>query len=380
MPSVIGRVLLFAALLLGLVAPLAAQPKPTGEALAHWMAYAYTTRDPRPVGDLVQWFVEEKVLTTRPEMVAPATGFLSVFFRAHPDRVEGWIAPARAGDDMTRATLAWALWIAGRTDLARGLSLKSDVRLDGEPPDLATTRPTSPLEIDMQWGAFFADGDPTHVHNVIEALDPSERRGADRKADEAALRAAAWSLAANVAAHETVARAVEREIALRPPERRAILEKIVAEAKAHRRGFPDADGEFSAMLIIGDQSQAAEFAKPHGQAPKLSLIGRAKTDQKVFVKAVFTGPAVDGRQECRVVWDVTITDPTGKPWSGADLKNLEALKGRIANRFDVFDARGFPTLWFEASDAPGVYTIVAEIRDEIGGKKLTLTRTIEYVK
>lgn len=377
MPRLIGRLVLLAALFLGLAAPLAAQPKPTGEALAHWMAHAYVTKDARPVGDLVQWFVDEKVLTTRPTMVAPATAFLSEFFRAHPDRVEAWIAPAREADDMTRATVAWALWIAGRTDLARGLSPKSDVRLDGEPPNLAATRPTSPLEIDMQWGAFFANGDPSHVHNVIEALDPL---GGDRKADEATIRAAAWSLAGNVAAHEVVARAVEREIALRPPEKRALLEKVLAEAKAHRRPFPDADGEFSAMLIIGDQSQAAEFAKPHGQAPKLSLVGRAKKDQKVFVKALFTGPAVNERQDCRVVWDVTITDPTGKPWSGPDLKNLEALKGRIANRFDVFDARGFPTLWFEESDPLGVYTIVAEIRDEIGGKKLKLTRTIEYVK
>lgn len=381
MPSFLLRLLVALALLVGLVpAAVTADPRPTGEALSTWMNYAYVTRDEKPVADLVQWLGEEKVFQARPALVAPATAFLSEFFRAHPDRVEGWVAPVAAYDDMTRATIAWALWIAGRTDLARRVSPRSDVRLDGDPPRLATTRPTSPIEIDMQWGAFYASGSAVHVRNIVDALDPARPLTGDRRADDTAVAAAAWSLAANSTSHEIVARVIDEEIATRPPAVKAVLEKIRAEAKARRHPFPDADGDFSAMLVIGDQSQAAEFDKPRGEVPKLTLVTRAKKNQKVFVKAVFSGQALNDTQECRVVWDVTITDPKGKAWSGPDLKNLEALKSRVANRFDIFDARGFPTLWFEDTDPLGTYTIVAEIRDEIGGKKLTLTRTIDYVE
>ncbi len=381
MPSLLLRSILALALLIGLVpTAVAAEPRPSGEALSLWMNYAYVTHDEKPVADLVEWLGDEKVFQSRPALVAPATAFLSEFFRAHPDRVEGWIAPVAGYDDMTRATFAWALWIAGRSDLARRVSPQSDVRLEGEPPRLTATHPTSPLEIDMQWGAFYASGAPVHVRNIIDALDPARPLTGNRRADDTALAAAAWTLAANSTSHEIVARVIEEEIATRPPEVKAVLEKIRAEAKARRRPFPDADGDFSAMLVIGDQSQTAEFDKPRGEAPRLTLVTRAKKNQKVFVKAVFSGQAVNDAQECRVVWDVAITDPNGKAWSGPDLKNLEALKSRVANRFDVFDARGFPTLWFEDGDVHGPYKIVAEIRDEIGGRKLTLTRIVEYVE
>ena len=77
---------------------------------------------------------------------------------------------------------------------------------------------------------------------------------------------------------------------------------------------------------------------------------------------------------------MVVTDPSGKRWSGPELTNLEAIKGRVPTRWNVYDARGFPTLWFEASDPLGVYRIRAEIRDEIAGRKVVIDTTLEHVE
>ena len=380
--SSISRLALIAALLVGTMSPLCADPaRPrSGEALSEWMNYAYFWKDPEPIADLLAWMAEEKVMEKKPSFTAAAAAFFSEKFKADPDRVAGWIAPAKTWDETLRTTVAYGLWIAERPDLAATVAPRPMPDFAARPPKLAEVRPTNPVEVDVQWAAFTAGGNPVHIRNIVDVLDDNRVLTGKRSTDQLVRAAATWSLTSNAAGHERVVRILRAEAEARPAEIRAKIDKILADARAGDRPFPTTDGEFSAMLVVADAGSLVEFDKPSSGGVNLRRVDKVGRDHKVFVKAVFAGQQLGDDLESDVTWDVTITDPAGKPWSGADLKNLEGMKGRTPLRFRVFDSRGFPTLWFTEEDVPGVYRIAAEIRDRIGNRRIELTETIEYVK
>ena len=264
--------------LLAVTVAAVAGPARTPEALGDWAEHAYLDRDPAPVADLLAWLAEEKLVERRRDMAPRLAGLLAEFFRAHPEAVPVWIAPVATSGPTTRSTVALALWLAGRAELARTLS-PPGAKLPGAPPDLATERPRTAVEIDLRWGAFFASGRDDYVGRIVDALD----------GDGDLRRVAEDSLAANLTRHERIVHILRDEAARRPPEIRARIEALLDRAVPRHTPFPATDGEFSALLLVADQAALAEFSRPSSEAPTFTSVTRAKTDRKVFVKAIFTG-------------------------------------------------------------------------------------------
>lgn len=305
--------------------------------------------------------------------------FLAPIFAAHPDRVRDWVKPDRIDAD-TRAAVSRALWLAGRADLATVI-FGAAPKETGTPPDLRTTRPTTPDEIDRQWARFMATGDTIHVHNIVDMLDETIPLSDDRTAEKQARAAAAWSLGQNAVRHEKVLRALAAEASTRsgPVARR--LAEIAQAIGRSLQPLPLRDGEFSALVVVAEPAALAEALQAGTtgggpvRVPRAVRVGR---DRQVVVKALFMGQKLAEDLSSDVTWDLAVTDPAGKPWTGPDLVGLEGFKGRTPTRFRLFDSRGFATIWFDAKDIPGVYRIEATVRDRIGGRSISFSETIEY--
>lgn len=334
---------------------------------------AYLERDPERVGALIAAIGRERVVGYSLANIS----FLAEYFVAHPDRVEGWIAPVPRFDPAPRETIALALWLAGRSDLIPKIWTDRLTHAFGdERPRLATDPAGSPGELDMQWAAFFARGNPAYVRRIVDALVVDRLPRGAPVHDRMVRDGAEWSLRNAAREHEAVARILRAEAAARPDPVRTILESMLAQARAARRPFPTTDGEFAARLRLTEQAAPGSVADPP-DAPEPTAIGR---DRTVVVTALFTGQELSETLESRVTWDVRITDPQGRPWAEGERKPLEGLIARTTTRFRTFRAKDVRTIRFADRDPPGLYRITAELRDEIGGRKVTLDATIAHVE
>lgn len=352
---------------------------PTPGPITEWMAWYYLFPAPDRVGDFLAWLAAEKTLAKRPAAAVATGAFLAPIFAAHPDRVAAWVDPKIVTAE-AREAAAFGLWLAGRADLARDLYGDLPKAAAAPPPDLKTRRPATPLDVDTQWAAFMADGDAAHIRLIVDALDDQIPLDDDRTVEKKTRAAAAWSLSANVLLHERVARLLATEATTRRPPVAKALTTLLSDSRRAVKPFPVHDGDFSGLVLVVDASNLATFQKPANEAIAVDRVARVERDRKVALTAVFMGQQLTDDLVSDVTWDVTITDPAGKRWSEGDLLGLEGLKGRIPSRWRVFDSRGFPTLWFTADDAPGVYTIRSVVRDNVSGRSLTFDDTIEYVK
>jgi hypothetical protein len=152
----------------------------------------------------------------------------------------------------------------------------------------------------------------------------------------------------------------------------------VSEPPRQMQGFPHKDGPFSAMLMLLDDSQMSEFAKPSSQGLQLKAMGKAKRGDKVHLVIGFMGMALDYDLNANVEFDFKIIAPDGKPAGDPGL-NIPALKEKITNPAMVFHNRSDVIIVFEDGDKAGIYKIEATIRDKVGGKSVALEETIELV-
>lgn len=377
MPLVVVRFAAAVALLFGLATSVSlADTKPASESPLYWMVHAYENKDEDRVGSFIEWLGKENILDVYNGLSFPITVFLSERFRAQPDRVEAWIAPAASYGVLTRTAIEWALRYADRTDLAERLSDEKKA-INFKSLNLRDTYPTIPEAVDRWWGAFWATGDGVYIRRLIDALEHAQSKN-----DEKTAQKIATTLSAHLEKHQKVADEIENEIKIRNAKTSFFLRmmKFYKKAKRELNIFVDYDGDFNARTIAGEYknySKIPEEINPDFyNSPSMFL----KKNQEFFIKTIFSGQAVNDAQESHVVWDITITDPKRRLWSGPELKNLKALEGRVRDRFDVFEAAGSPILMFKDGDEPGSYTVTVNIRDEIGGKKIKLYAFLWYTE
>ncbi len=154
----------------------------------------------------------------------------------------------------------------------------------------------------------------------------------------------------------------------------SLLLTASAFAQTH---FPDKDGDFSAMLMIIPEHELAEFKKPPSEGPQLHPLDKVKRHEKFAIKLGFMGIAQGEDGISDVAFDVQMLGPDGT--TIIEEKNLPALKGKVPNRFFVFNSQADIVVVFEDSDKAGTYKITAEIRDNVGKKRVPLTQLIELV-
>ncbi len=347
--------------------------------VAEWMAWYYVTPQPERIPDFLVWLSAENVFADRPASIASVAAFLAPIFAAEPDKIRERIRADKL-DDKTREMTIRALWLAGRTDTAREIFGTLPDYAASTPPAVAARPPATPADVDALWSTFMATGDPAVVRRLVDALDEAVALSDDRTAERATREAAATSFAATAIQHEVVLRVLVEEARRRPPQAAKVIMAILAGARSSAGSFPRSAGDFSAHVAVSDVAALAAAAKGPGEVLPFTSTTRAKTDRKIVVKAFFMGQQLDDKLTSDVTWDVVITDPRGRPWSGPDLIGLEGLKGRVPMRHRVFDARGFATLWFTKADPKGIYRIRAVVRDNVGKHEIVFDETLEHVR
>ena len=147
-----------------------------------------------------------------------------------------------------------------------------------------------------------------------------------------------------------------------------------------QQGFPNHDGDFSAMLIVIPQAELTEFDKPGGGNRQLNRVSRAEVGAVLAIKLVFTGLAADANGNGEVTYDLQVLGPDAKVYADSDYKTLAAVRGPVGDGKSVFDNRTkVVMLQFEPQDAPGVYTIKAVAHDEVSERKVPLETQVELI-
>ena len=143
-------------------------------------------------------------------------------------------------------------------------------------------------------------------------------------------------------------------------------------------GFPDRNGDLSAMLIVIPQQELEVFSKPADER-HLDRVSRAEAGAQLALKIVFAGAQPDPQGIGHVTYDLTVTGPDGKVY-GAPYKGLEALRGQIGAGHGVYDNRlQVVTLQFEPKDLPGIYTISAVVHDITGARDVATKSSVELL-
>ena len=157
-------------------------------------------------------------------------------------------------------------------------------------------------------------------------------------------------------------------------------EKPAAVEYDPKTGFPDHNGDFSAMVIVIPQSQLAEFDKADGGARQISRVNRAEPGAQLAIKLVFTGLAIDSNGNGEVTYDLKVLTPDGQIYAASDYSHLAAVRGQVGDGRRVFDNRTKVVLMsFDPQDKPGIYTIKAVARDEVAEREVPLVTTIELL-
>jgi hypothetical protein len=168
---------------------------------------------------------------------AIAIGFFSEVFAQNPQNVSFWLAQTSDLPETHRRVLAAAAWKAGHPAGARlmnemGVDADSNVRNElaallrnGSAP-IAETPVLSASSMNLQWGAFLANGDERHIVSVLTAL------GSDQPGLATSAR---FALAQNAAAHPRVLDIVRAQLDRQPAGIRAEIRAALNEA-GHKPG------------------------------------------------------------------------------------------------------------------------------------------------
>ncbi len=350
---------------------------PADIATIQWMDYFYFHKDVSKVPDYLAFI--DRTLPGNEAAVQPTVAFLSIVFAENKDKVEGWVKPLKLSPKAAEV-VASALWVSGNSDKVTLITGTAPEWAAKKPPVLTEQEVKGPADLGVMWLAFAASGSEVYVKKVATVLNEDTKLLGNKESDQATRTAAENSLAANILTHELVNRAVNKEAKTAKGKYKAKLDKIIADTRAKITALPTKDGDFSAMLVVTSVEDAKAFDTPGSEAKTLNDKPSAKRGEQVALNTIFSGMALSDTLSADVTYDMQVLDPEGKVYDKFAEKNLDALKGRVPGRFRVFHGNLYPVLKFSPTDKLGKYTVKAEIRDNIGKKKVALTKTIELTE
>ena len=344
-----------------------------------WMTYYYIHKDISKVSEFLQWVQTTQMLEKHEGASQPTAAFLSIVFADNKSQLQSWLKDY-AFTGKTREAIEYALWLSGNSELIEKLFKETPAYIKSSPANLLKMPLKQPGDLDMMWGAFLASGNDQYVKKIVDVLDESTPLTGEKTLDMATRASADWSLGSNMMQHELVNRLIRKEITTRPDAVKKKLEAIVARNEKEAKPFPNRDGDFSAMMVITDESALKEYEKPSSEGLHFQEASKAKRGDILAIKIVFAGMELTNELMSDVTFDLQVLDPEGKIYDKTDLKALEALKARIPKRFSVFDNRSFIKIRFEPKDKLGKYQFVATIHDNVGKKSIPLKKEVELVQ
>ncbi len=308
---------------------------------------------------------------------ATLAGFLSMLFVQNRSRVAGWIGAASDYPADGKSVLVFALWQSGNTDLIASLFHEQPDFIRDKPGNLYTLSPRRPVEMDLKWGAFFATGNPGFLASMVDALDTSRPLTGNNELDKSIRITAAQGLANNLRQHEVLERFVQRRAGEASGAHKRALDGLLASVSASFKPAPDRDGDFSgaiAMLKLPDAGAGAREAQAlTGATPQ------ARRGDTVGVTVLFSGMGLKEDLSADVSYDIKVTGPDGSVDPRSAQQGVTALKDKVGGRFNLVDSRSTLSIHFEADDKPGPYRVEVLLKDNVGGRQVTLIRSIELL-
>lgn len=343
---------------------------------ANWMTFYYLNKDPSGVVDYLAWLQYSKLLEHYATLAPSVSGFLSVVFADNPSQVKEWVSSV-SFTGKSRQIVQHALWLSGNSKLIKEVFKETPDFTKTPPTGLLLTEPKIPTDLDMYWSAFSASGDVAYIRKVIDTLKEFEKPTLDREEGLNLRAAAAWSLGANMAQHELAVREVAEEIKTRPESIKIVLNDVMEKFRRTIVPFAKQDGDFSAALLVTDPDGLEQYRKQTSKAgyvPTLSSVQRGRT---VVIKIVFTGMTLTDGLLADVKFDLRVLTPEGVVYGNAHQEGLPALEGKVPSRYRIYTTASSLTLEFEPQDKAGVYKIQAEIRDNVGQKRVMLEKELK---
>jgi hypothetical protein len=311
---------------------------------------------------------------------AVLAGFLSMVFIQNRSRVEGWIGTTSYPLE-AKAILEFSLWQSGNSDLISALFHERPDFVNTKPGNLFALTPRSPVEMDLKWGAFYATGNPGFVGAMVDALDKSRGLTGSRELDAAIRKASALGLAVNMRDHEMIERFLRQRAAEATGDYKQALDTMLAARTAEIKPAADHDGDFSgqiATVMLPDATRTNADAI----SSRLSVDSGPQTARRgdtVGVTVLFSGMALADDLSADVSYDIKVTAPDGTIDDHSSKTDVRALKEKIPTRFNVLDSRSTLSIHFEPDDKSGPYRIDVLLKDNIGGHKVALSKSIELL-
>ena len=217
--------------------------KMSAEDVSDWMSFYYLEPEPKQTTAALAAMRSEGLLSN-PDSREPVAAFLSFVFAANGEQLGALVPDMKGWTPDDRLAIGRALWYANTSptlDLLRTKAVELDDaglrKLVGlAVPVIEKVPIDKPAVLDLQWGAFFATGDPKYVLRVVSALTKTD--STDKTGDSILKKAAMWSLASNAAQHEKVMDICKERLARAQPQEAKLLKEIVAKAE-EATGSPD---------------------------------------------------------------------------------------------------------------------------------------------
>jgi hypothetical protein len=210
---------------------------PNGQSRAEqWLTHYYENPQPAKLPQFVHELSREGYFD-RSANHAMAIGFFATVFAQNPREVNYWLRETADLPDAHRRVLVAAAWQAGSprgADLLSQMSASADPALQGQvaalvergPTDLASTPVRSAESMNLQWGAFLAQGDQQPILAVLAALGSGESN---------LTTAARYSLAQNAAQHRRVFDICRAQLERQPEAIRSEIRAALNEAAAAQK-------------------------------------------------------------------------------------------------------------------------------------------------
>jgi hypothetical protein len=135
---------------------------------------------------------------------------------------------------------------------------------------------------------------------------------------------------------------------------------------------------FAAMLLVTDRHDefVAAWTRPPTPSyrPEVSIVDAARRGQTVHVVALLSNCTAGADGRCRVLVDVAIDKPDGSVY--ALIRSQGLWMERPAPRDQLVLGKAYVAFEIEPDDPLGTYRIVASVRDQHGGHRLELERTL----
>jgi hypothetical protein len=361
------------------LAPARAQaPVFNDKTVGHWMTHYYVDKDVGQVGAFVHWIAAYDFVKN-PSFRTPASGFLAAVFMDNPGLVRGWVSDAQPNAE-AKSVIERALWFSGRADLISQVFHDTPPSAPAKPFPLMELTLNTPASWEVMWTAFSATGDTAYPARLIDLLDDRIAFTHDAQVDAAYHQDIARSLEANMAQHELILRMVRQQAQQRTGVVQQKLQAMITRVEAQRLVTNDCDGEFCGLLALINANDLKELDKPSDETPAFHEMHFVKPGANVAVTLAFTGMSLADDLSADVSYDIKIVRPDGALYADGEHKDLTALKSKVAQRFRLYDNRsGLLTISFEPTDPRGLYQVEAVLKDNIGGKTVTLRKGITLI-